>query len=248
MFLQKTCTRREARVMYHKLALQVHPDKNSGEDLAVVLEAFKMLAAAYSFVVSVIKDDDGNDGGEDEGGGTGDEDEGGGDEGGGDEGGGDGDDRDEYVGQLEAQFEGYLQPGGCQDTSVDHDLTIMNNAEVGCNSTLSQSFESRRYQMSLDGTDRVSKVLSLADDNKLLFQRYAIPMTSGKLKCLKDGTWLNDEVVHMYCLLLIDRDKKRCDVHKDRRRSWVFTSFFMDKLLNTKDRKSPGYCYENVMR
>ena len=102
--------------------------------------------------------------------------------------------------------------------------------------------------MSLDGTDRVSKVLSLADDNKLLFQRYAIPMTSGKLKCLKDGTWLNDEVVHMYCLLLIDRDNKRCDVHKDRRRSWVFTSFFMDKLLNTKDRKSPGYCYENVMR
>ena len=158
-------------------------------------------------------------------------------------------DRSTVLEVLEAQFEKYLECGS-QESSVDPDVTILDGSELLKShlNSLDQRFESRTYAMSSVGTRRVNRVFSIDDDDKILFEKFAIPMTSAKLKCLQSGKWLNDEVINMYFLLLRDRDNLRCDVHVGRRRSWVFSTFFIEKLLQASNKTNPGYCYENVMR
>jgi hypothetical protein len=149
---------------------------------------------------------------------------------------------------LVAQYDEYLECGS-QEGHGDPDAIITPVPEDESHvNTLMQSFESRNYTMSEGAITRVKRVLSIAEDDRLLFEKFGIPMTSGKLKCLQNHSWLNDEVINMYCLLLRDRDNARCEVHAGRLRSWVFSSCFMDKLRNLNDKKDPGYCYNNVMR
>jgi Ulp1 family protease len=153
---------------------------------------------------------------------------------------------DEYITMLEAQYDKYCE-NGSQEDHVDANVIIPNVSESR-DYTLNQSFQSRTSTISKEWIDKVNRALAIDEDDRLLFEKFGIPMTSGKLKCLRNGVWLNDEVINMYCLLLKDRDSARCEVHKNRLQSWFFSTCFMDKLLNSQDKHKPGYCYDNVKR
>eukprot|EP00588_Corethron_pennatum_P009003 CAMPEP_0194266106 /NCGR_PEP_ID=MMETSP0169-20130528/1125_1 /TAXON_ID=218684 /ORGANISM="Corethron pennatum, Strain L29A3" /LENGTH=605 /DNA_ID=CAMNT_0039006717 /DNA_START=204 /DNA_END=2021 /DNA_ORIENTATION=+ len=62
------------------------------------------------------------------------------------------------------------------------------------------------------------------------------------LRRLRPGTWLNDEVIHYFLLMLARRDQE-LSKSLNRKRSHFFKSFFVTKLLDER-----GYCYSNVKR
>lgn len=68
---------------------------------------------------------------------------------------------------------------------------------------------------------------------------------------LRPGTWLNDEVVHFFYVMLSKRDADLCQSDPARKRSHFFKSFFMTRLLN-EGHKHPNingtYEYNNVKR
>jgi hypothetical protein len=49
---------------------------------------------------------------------------------------------------------------------------------------------------------------------------------------LKDGVWLNDELVNCFCYLLLVWDMCRCSNDSSRRRSHIFNSYFMWNILD----------------
>jgi len=72
----------------------------------------------------------------------------------------------------------------------------------------------------------------------LITEHYKINMTIGKLSCLAEGSWLNDEVVNFYMSMLQARDRgkiatanARSGVGEMQRASHYFSSFFIAKLL-----------------
>lgn len=64
------------------------------------------------------------------------------------------------------------------------------------------------------------------------------------MRYLKDGKWLNDEIIHLYFILLGQRDEELCNRDPYRKRSHFFKSFFMTKLLNEGNYGT--YDYNNV--
>ena len=156
--------------------------------------------------------------------------------------------REEYLGLLETQFNSYLEFGS-QEQNVNVNFTITEDDTMD-EAYTDQTFQSRAYIMSAEALRSVDRIFSIVDDNVLLLEKFHIPMTSGKLKCLRTGKWLNDEVINMYCLLLKDWDDRRCNAqHGNRLKSWFFSSFFMEKLLNCSHKNTPWlYSYENVQR
>ena len=78
------------------------------------------------------------------------------------------------------------------------------------------------------------------DEQKIVvIEKYAIDMTVNKLCCLRNRTWLNDEVVNFYMCMLQDRSNTHF-MESNRnisyrpfqlRSSYYFNSFFMAKLL-----------------
>ena len=88
---------------------------------------------------------------------------------------------------------------------------------------------------------RFRSVLVMKDDEQkiVVIEKYAIDMTVNKLCCLRNRTWLNDEVVNFYMCLLQDRSNTHF-MESNRnlsyrpsqlRLSYYFNSFFMAKLL-----------------
>jgi len=78
--------------------------------------------------------------------------------------------------------------------------------------------------------------------------KFNFDMTVRKLQCLKAKTWLNDEVINFYMLLLQARSDRHVE-ESDRPRqlkSHFFNSFFMAKIL--EDGKIYNYKYANVER
>lgn len=66
---------------------------------------------------------------------------------------------------------------------------------------------------------------------------------------LRPGQWLNDEVIHYFCVMLGKRDEELCQDDPNRKRSHFFKSFFMTKLLNEGNPAMEGqYEYRNVKR
>ena len=66
-------------------------------------------------------------------------------------------------------------------------------------------------------------------------------ITRQSMQRLRNGAWLNDEVIHFYFTALSHRNKKLSDVSK---KSHFFKSFFITKLLE----ETGGYNYKNVKR
>ena len=52
------------------------------------------------------------------------------------------------------------------------------------------------------------------------------------MRRLKDGVWLNDELINCFCYLLLVWDMCRCNSDGSRRRSHIFNSYFMWNILD----------------
>jgi Ulp1 family protease len=66
---------------------------------------------------------------------------------------------------------------------------------------------------------------------EVLIEKYSIPITRQKIKCLCPSVWLNDEIINFYMQLLSDRNAAQCAKYPGKVSSHFFNSFFMDKLL-----------------
>jgi Ulp1 family protease len=62
--------------------------------------------------------------------------------------------------------------------------------------------------------------------------------------CLREGGWLNDEVMNFYFELLRARSERVSAEQKTRQKCFFFNTFFYAQLANT----NAGYCYQNVER
>jgi sentrin-specific protease 1 len=89
----------------------------------------------------------------------------------------------------------------------------------------------------------------IGPEHEIFAQAGSDSVQRGSIFCLQPGRWLNDEVIHYFCVMLAARDKELCHNHSSRKRSHFFKSFFMTKLLNegNDDKALEGkYDYENV--
>eukprot|EP01083_Nonionella_stella_P071146 190932_1 len=66
------------------------------------------------------------------------------------------------------------------------------------------------------------------------------------MQTLRTGTWLNDEVIHYFFLMLSKRDEALCAADSSRKRSHYFKSFFFTKLFD--EGGTNEYRYANVKR
>ena len=88
----------------------------------------------------------------------------------------------------------------------------------------------------------LTKILRGRASEVVVIHKFAISMTKAKLQCLKNNTWLNDEVISFYMLMLQARNQQSCAADPQKIKSHFFNSFFMERLLVT-DKK---YTYNNV--
>lgn len=92
-----------------------------------------------------------------------------------------------------------------------------------------------------------------AEDNDLVSLSYGIMMTVETFKRLKDGNWLNDDVINFYMNMLQDRNNewygKAKGLVQSVQKDWFLCTYFFQKLLqqNHKDvRIRNKYDFENV--
>lgn len=93
--------------------------------------------------------------------------------------------------------------------------------------------------------DEVIKLLrGRPQDHSIVIDKFNIDITVAKIVCLRNGTWLNDEVVNFYMAMLQDRDARLCAESKGTRLpSHYFNSFFLTKLM-----ENGQYNYAQVKR
>ncbi|KAL9656639.1 hypothetical protein ABK040_002910 [Willaertia magna] len=87
--------------------------------------------------------------------------------------------------------------------------------------------------------DKISKVLYGNKLQEVLVTKYNVDMTRDKLLCLKDGEWLNDEVINFYLNMIKDRNDRNTKLPK----CHLFTTFFYSTLM-----RNNRYGYSNVKR
>ena len=88
---------------------------------------------------------------------------------------------------------------------------------------------------------QVEDMFESGSGEDVLVNKYNVAMKRKKLRCLRDGTWLNDEVINFYMKILQEyadtRDEVSQSVH-------IHNSFFFSKLCREKG----GYNYKHVRR
>ena len=90
---------------------------------------------------------------------------------------------------------------------------------------------------------------SIAPGSEVIAQEGADSIQRRSFQTLRPGSWLNDEVIHYFYVMLAKRDVQMCSDGKRERRSHFFKSFFITKLLNEGDANKDGeYEYRNVRR
>ena len=85
-------------------------------------------------------------------------------------------------------------------------------------------------------------------DHDVLIIKGGIDITQTKFKCLDSSTWLNDEPINFYMLMLKERDTKLCEIDSNRQPSWFFSSLFINRLMNLGVGGSQQYDYAGVKR
>lgn len=130
------------------------------------------------------------------------------------------------------------------EMEIDDDNILENNTENAEQHEIKRQIFMRREKMTVTAEETVRRVLMLPHDESVVMEKFSIPMTRYKISCLRQGVWLNDEVINFYMQLLKERDDRRCELNPSRRKSWYFSSFFMEKLLES-DKK---YTFANVKR
>ena len=86
--------------------------------------------------------------------------------------------------------------------------------------------------------------LWVGEERELIVDKFDIPITRGKLKCLEPGSWLNDEVINFHMKMLQERSASG-DAYAP---SWFCSTFFFSKLTNEQADGRREYTYKNVMR
>jgi hypothetical protein len=82
------------------------------------------------------------------------------------------------------------------------------------------------------------------DDEVLVQSSTGDKIVRNSMRRLKPGSWLNDEAIHYFYVLLRRRDAKVCRKYPGKRRSHFFKSFFFSKLLD--EGNTDEYKYANV--
>ena len=92
--------------------------------------------------------------------------------------------------------------------------------------------------------DYLATVPTSPDSEKVVIRKFAIDMTVKKLLCLREKTWLNDEVVNFYMELLQERSGPRpsSKSHKPIK-TFFFSSFMYAKLVEKSE-----YDYSRVAK
>lgn len=104
----------------------------------------------------------------------------------------------------------------------------------------------RLVVLSKEQREEARRWLDGPSDEKVLTEKYAIPITRTKLSALRPNKWLNDEIINFYMGLLQDRDALLCQINPSRNSSHYFSSFFMSKVLDEHDTRV--YTYSAVRR
>ncbi len=117
----------------------------------------------------------------------------------------------------------------------------------------------RKAPISDEDDAKIRRVLAGPSSHDVLIDKFNIDITRDKIHCLRQRTWLNDEVVNFYMAMLLDRDSRLVAESKTkveqqqqqkgksevvvRRPSYFFNSFFVSKLL-----EGGRYDYSKVKR
>ena len=99
---------------------------------------------------------------------------------------------------------------------------------------------------STDMQTRIDEIINNTkerDPETLVTELHDIKITYRLFHSLKNGTWLNDEIVNLHMLFLQQRDNALCEANSNRRSSHYFNNFFVNKLADCQ-----GYNYENVKK
>ena len=91
---------------------------------------------------------------------------------------------------------------------------------------------------------RVEMVLNGPRNDEVLIDKFNVEMRRKDLTTLRDGSWLNDEVINFYMQLLKQREARLCEVDPTRLPNRYMNSFFVHKLLDAEGK----YVYSNVRR
>ncbi len=90
----------------------------------------------------------------------------------------------------------------------------------------------RRSPLSQEQVNEVqAKIFGSGPPGEILVRAFNVELSRQKLRCLKIGTWLDDEAVNLYMQMLKKRDDELCLKVTKRRRSHFFNSFFIEKLI-----------------
>jgi sentrin-specific protease 1 len=104
----------------------------------------------------------------------------------------------------------------------------------------------KKFELTVPQRHEVADILDNEGD-ELIIDAFNIEMKTSTIACLRQGAWLNDEVINFYMSLLDERNKRnlanktlppaaKLKIH-------FFNSFFYTKLIQNK-----GYCYADVKR
>jgi hypothetical protein len=103
----------------------------------------------------------------------------------------------------------------------------------------------RRKMLSPEQEEEVQgKIFGGGPESEVLVSCFNVHVTREKIRCLRPGVWLNDEVVNFYMQLLLTRDRRLCTEDPARRPSHFFNSFFLEKLMGGPE----GYSFAGVKR
>jgi sentrin-specific protease 1 len=105
-------------------------------------------------------------------------------------------------------------------------------------------------------TDEESDIVNeategIGDETQILATLDANTVQRGSMRTLRQGKWLNDEVINYYLKLLIKRDEIICAQQSGRRRSHIFNSFFTQYMfdeMNNNPTLRGKYNYKNIKR
>jgi len=84
-----------------------------------------------------------------------------------------------------------------------------------------------------------------ASSKQIMISKFDVDLLKKNICTLKQGTWLDDEIINFYAKMLQERDDMLSSIH-GRRKSYFFKSDFMIQLCDSGT--SQQYNYSNVKR
>ena len=81
-------------------------------------------------------------------------------------------------------------------------------------------------------------------NHHIILEHFNIPMTGQKFACLREGQWINDEIISFHMCLLQKRDDDKAERYSSHKKSHYFNSFFYQRLVIEKGH----YDFNNIKR